>query len=201
MLRIGITGGLGSGKSTAAKYFETKGYPVTYADPIAKQIMAEDKKVREKIESILGPNAYRADGTLNTDYIAASIFSDRRKKNHVEGIVHPVVIKRISDFFDSHERKGEHPMAFVEAALIFESNMDSLLDYVIVVSAPEPTRIDRVALRDGSDKSSIRDRIRSQFSDELLRTRADFVLENTGDIDHLHRRCAFLEKVLLTIAN
>ncbi len=195
MLRIGITGGYGSGKSTAAQFFEKKGYPVLYADPLAKRLMTEDKNIRSKLSTLLGTNTYNPDGSLNRQYVANTIFSDHGKKRALERIVHPAVLAYIDNYFSKLEQQQKKTFAFIEAALIFESGMEKMLDYVIVVSAPEEQRARRIAKRDGVSEEEIRKRIAAQHSEVHLKTKADFVIENKGDIDYLYERCTFLEQL------
>jgi dephospho-CoA kinase len=199
MLRLGITGGYGSGKSTAAQYFERKGYPIVYADPLAKKLMTEDAGVRKKIIDLLGNDAYNPDGTLNTQHVADIIFTEPGKKRAVERFVHPAVLASIDTFFTEKGSDKSYSLTFVEAALIFESRMEDMLDYVIAVIAPEEQRIRRIMQRDGTHEEEIRKRIAAQHSDEYFKARADFIIENTGDIRHLHQRCAFLETLFLSM--
>ncbi len=199
MLRIGITGGFGSGKSTAAKYFEKKNYPVIYADPLAKKLMSEDSEIRKKLINLLGSNAYHPDGSLNKNYVAQIIFREPGKRREVERVVHPAVLASIQATLSKIESQKSPTMVFVEAALLFESRMENMLDYVIVVTASIEDRIRRIAERDKASEEEIRKRIGAQRSDEYLKKRADFVIENTGDIHFLHKRCAFLENLFLTM--
>jgi dephospho-CoA kinase len=199
MLRIGVTGGYGSGKSTAARYFEERGYPVVYADPLAKKLMTDNPEVRTKLVSLLGEGAYNANGTLNKKYIADLIFSDTVKKSALERIVHPAVLAAVNAAFSEFERNHSTRMAFVEAALIFESHMEKMLDYVIAITAPEDVRIRRIVERDGKNPEQVRKRIAAQHPDEYLKSKADFSIENTGDIAQLYERCSFLENLFLSI--
>lgn len=199
MLRIGITGGFGSGKSTVAAYYEKKQYPVIYADPLAKKLMVEDKAIRKKLTNLLGKKAYLPDTSLNKEYVAHVIFSEPAKKREVERIVHPAVLDSIEKSFSKLLKKKASSLAFVEAALIYESRMEEMFDYVVVVTAPVEDRIRRIAKRDKTNEDEIRKRIAAQRPDEYLISRADFVIQNNGDIRHLHQRCAFLEKLFLSM--
>jgi dephospho-CoA kinase len=199
MLRIGITGGFGSGKSTAAAYYGKKQYPVIYADPLAKKLMVKDKAICKKLTDLLGTKAYLPDTSLNKEYVAQIIFSEPEKKREVERIVHPAVLDSIEKSFSKLLKKHPPTLAFVEAALIFESHMEDMLDFVVVVTAPVEDRIRRIAKRDKTDEDEIRKRIAAQRSDEYLISRADFVIQNNGDIRRLHQRCAFLEKLFLSM--
>jgi dephospho-CoA kinase len=197
--RIGITGGIGSGKSTAAGFFEERGYPVIYADPLAKKLMSEEPTTRDRLRSLLGELTYRSDGSLDTDFVAGVIFSDPGKKKALERIVHPAVLKSIDTYLKNLEEKGTHRLAFVEAALIFESGMEKMLDFVVVITAPETVRIERVANRDNVRPDEVRKRIGAQQTDDYLRRHADFVIENTKDVASLRGRCLFLESLFLSM--
>ena len=115
----------------------------------------------------------------------------------MERIVHPIVLESIDTRLKILEKKGTHRLAFVEAALIFESGMEKMLDFVVVIAAPETVRIDRVAHRDGARPYEVRKRIGAQRADDNLRRHADFVIENTKDVPSLRERCSFLESLLL----
>src|SRR5688500_18059178 len=138
-LKIGITGGIGSGKSTVAKVFETIGIPVYYADDAAKRLMNEDAVLQQQITALFGPTA-DVNGKLCRKYVAGQVVNDKAKLQQLNAIVHPATIA-------DGERWMQHqttPYAIKEAALIFESGTQGELDYVIGVSAPTPLRLLRV---------------------------------------------------------
>ncbi len=200
MIRIGITGGFGSGKSAVAEFFEQAGYPVLHADPLAKELMATNPALKKRLKEIVGREAFLEDGTLNTAHIAALIFSDHEIKKDVEAAVHPAVIRAIESKFDTLERLNKTSIAFVEAALIYESRIESMFDYIIAVTAPLETRIARSIERDGITGNEARRRINAQYHEAYVNEKADFVVDNSGNIDRLHERLQFILHLLEALA-
>jgi len=173
MLRVGITGGMGSGKTTVAHIFETLGIPVYYADDAAKRIMNEDPSLRMEIIRIFGDESYNGEG-LNRSYIASKVFSNPEQLNMLNAIVHPATIRDGENWM----KRQNSPYALKEAALIFESGAAEGLDYVIGVSAPIPLRIERVIQRDGMERSEIKARMAKQLDPEIAMKLCDFVIQN-----------------------
>jgi len=173
MLKVGITGGMGSGKTTVAHIFETLGIPVYYADDAAKRIMNEDPSLREEIIRIFGDESYNGEG-LNRGYIASKVFSNPEQLNMLNAIVHPATIRDGENWM----KRQKSPYALKEAALIFESGAAEGLDYVIGVSAPTPLRIERVIQRDGMERSEIKARMAKQLDPEIAMKLCDFVIQN-----------------------
>lgn len=173
MLKIGLTGGIGSGKSTVAKVFEVLGIPVYYADDAARRLMNEDEMLKAKIIEHFGENAY-VNGALNRGYISSLVFKDKKKLALLNSLSHPVVMH------DSEEwmRKQHAPYAIREAALIFESDIHRYLDFVIGVSAPEQLRIERTMKRDGIAEEEVLKRMANQMDEEEKMKRSDFVIIN-----------------------
>jgi dephospho-CoA kinase len=200
MKRIGITGGFGSGKSVVAAFFEQAGYPVLHADPLAKELMVSNPAVRSRLIQIIGVHAYKNDGSLDTAYIAGRIFSDHTLKKLVEDVVHPAVIRSIESKLDTLERLNKTRIAFVEAALIYESHMESMFDYIIAVNAPLEIRIKRSMERGGIPESEVHRRIAAQYPQELITEKADFVVKNAGTVEQLHAKLEFVLQLLSTLA-
>jgi dephospho-CoA kinase len=175
MLKIGLTGGIGSGKSTVAKIFETLGIPVYYADEAAKRIMNEDEQLRQGIIKNFGEDAYIAD-TLNRSYISQQVFNNKEKLAVLNSLVHPATIR------DSEEWMQRQTTAYAvkEAALIFESNVNKYLDYVIGVTAPEELRIERTMNRDMISSEEVKSRIKNQMDENEKMSLCDFVIHNDG---------------------
>lgn len=173
MVLIGLTGGIGSGKSTVAKVFETLGIPVYYADDEAKRLMNTDERLKQEIIKQFGIESYK-DGTLNRPYIASLVFADKEKLSLLNSLVHPVTIE------DSQKWVLQQisPYVIREAALLFESGANKGLDFVIGVSAPLPLRIQRVIQRDGLSKEEIEQRISRQMDEEEKLKKCDFVILN-----------------------
>ncbi|MBC7935913.1 MAG: dephospho-CoA kinase [Rhizobacter sp.] len=173
MLKIGLTGGIGSGKSTVAKVFETLGIPVYYADDVAKRIMTENESVKQQVISNFGEDSYSHD-ELNRAHIAAAVFNNTDKLNLLNSIVHPVTIADAEIWMQLQQT----PYAVKEAALIFEANAHRQLDYVIGVSSPVELRIRRVMERDGISSQKVQARMDKQMNEEEKMKRCDFIIFN-----------------------
>ena len=173
MLRIGITGGIGSGKSVVARIFETLGIPVYYADKEAKRLMNEDAGLRKQIIAGFGELAY-SNGVLNRQWLASAVFNDPDKLLLLNSLVHPATI------LDSDQwmRMQNTPYVLKEAALIFESEAHRHLDLVIGVTAPEALRISRTIQRDGITVEEVKLRMLSQMDEEMKMRLCQYVIIN-----------------------
>ncbi|MCS7228673.1 MAG: dephospho-CoA kinase [Candidatus Kryptonium sp.] len=195
ILTVGVTGGIGSGKTTVCKFFEELGAKVIYADDLAKKLMEEDENLKSKIRKMFGEEAYIG-GKLNRKFIAEIIFSNEEKKKQLESIVHPAVIKKIIAEFKKISKEKTHSFVIVEAALIFESGFDSELDYVIVVDADEEVKIKRIMERDGCSREEVLKRMKAQMNPTKKRKLADIVIQNNDDIQTLKEKVKFLYSLL-----
>jgi dephospho-CoA kinase len=173
MLKIGLTGGMGSGKSTAAKIFEVLGIPVYYADEAARQIMNSDEELKQRIIMHFGAQSY-LNGELNRKYIAAKVFNNKENLALLNSLTHPVTIRDAEMWM----KKQTAPYALKEAALIFESGSEKILDYVIGVSAPENLRIERSMKRDNISAGEVKNRMKNQMNQEKKMSLCDFVVVN-----------------------
>ncbi len=198
MLKIGITGGIGSGKTTVCKIFELLSVPVYYADGRAKWLMANDSDLIAKIKKLLGKSAYFSDGRLNRRYIADIVFDDKDKLKQLNALVHPAV-GRDGEAWNRRQEELGAPYTLKEAAILFESKSHLSLDKVITVYAPEEMRIARVRARDGTDRASVAARIKEQISDEKKIELSDFVIYNDGS-KSLIRQVVELHWQLLELA-
>lgn len=176
-LKVGITGGIGSGKTTVSKIFEVLGIPVYYADERARAIMIQEGPVKEQIKRLFGREAYFQHGGLNRKYIAGVVFQDKTKLAKLNEIVHPAVLKDGEEWF---ARQQGVPYCLKEAALLVESGSYKALDTLIVVTAPEPLRIERVMKRDSLQRADVVARLKSQQSEEVKLGLADYVILNDG---------------------
>ena len=177
MLKIGLTGGIGSGKSSVAKIFETFGIPVYFADERAKILMTTDNILISGVKNIFGKEAYTPDGALNRSLIAQKSFGGGPLLKELEALVHPAV------FADSerwHLEQTGVPYTIKEAALLFESGNHKTMDRVITVFAPLELRIKRVMDRDKSTREDVESRIAKQMPEEEKMSLADFVVYNDG---------------------
>jgi len=192
---IGITGGIGSGKSAVASELTRLGFPILAADEIAKAISDSDPVVRRQLIRLLGKEAYRSNGRMNRLIVARRIFTNKRLKRKVERVIHPRVLREVDRRLRALGRRGCR-LAFVEAALIYESGMDRKLSAVIVVDAPASLRLKRVTGRDKASAAEIRRRMAGQMDPQEMRRRADIVLENKRTLPALRRNVRFLASVL-----
>jgi dephospho-CoA kinase len=179
MLKIGITGGIGSGKTTVCKIFSVLGIPVYRADRMAKIFVNEVSEIREGIIREFGAEAYTPD-TYNSKYISKIVFGNKRKLKKLNSIIHPYVAQ---DFLSWANKQKNTKYLLKEAAILFESGADQNMDYTIVVNAPLDLRIQRIIERDGLSKNMIEQRMKNQWPTEKIRALADWVIEN--DENHL----------------
>ncbi|MBL7710032.1 MAG: dephospho-CoA kinase [Chitinophagaceae bacterium] len=173
MIRIGLTGGIGSGKSTVARVFEVLGIPVYYADEATRQLMNTDAALKKEIISNFGEESY-SNGQLNRPYIASIVFNNKEKLELLNALTHPATIRHANDWMQQQTT----PYVIKEAALIFESGSAENLDYVIGVSAPKPLRIQRVMERDHISAEEVQKRMSRQLSEDMKMKLCDFVLVN-----------------------
>lgn len=177
MLKIGITGGMGSGKSTVCQIFETLGIPVFSSDQEAKWLMTHQPTIKVAILSLFGPNAYNEAQELNRAHIAKMAFEQADLTQKLNQLVHPAV----QSHFKQWCTKQNSPYVIKEAALLFESGSYLDLDYVVVVSAPKWLRVQRAMNRDGATKEQIEKRLKHQLSEKQRLERADFIIKNDGN--------------------
>jgi dephospho-CoA kinase len=177
MLKIGLTGGIGSGKSTVAKVFETLGLPVYYADDAAKKLMNTNDELRREIEKLFGKESY-TDGKLNRKYISSVVFSNPEKLALLNSITHPATIADAENWM----QQQSSPYIIKEAALLFESGASNSLDFIIGVAAPLSLRIQRVMQRDGLTKEEVEQRINRQMNEEEKMKRCNFIITNDETI-------------------
>ncbi|RZK53327.1 MAG: dephospho-CoA kinase [Pedobacter sp.] len=177
MLKIGITGGIGSGKTTVCKVFETLGIPVFYADTVAKEIMVTDQVLINGVKSAFGENSYFEDGILNNKHIASIVFNDKIALAQLNALVHPAVFRAFDVWEESISPNV--PYTLKEAALLFESGSYKMCDKNILVTAPLQIKIDRVTSRDKVTEEQVKARMDKQFTDEQKADKADFFIKNT----------------------
>lgn len=173
MLKIGLTGGIGSGKSTIAKVFEVLGIPVYYADKAAKELMNKNELLKQQLIFHFGENTY-INGELNRKYLGEIVFSNKEKLELLNSLVHPATIADAAKWFQQQKA----PYVIKEAALLFESGSAEGLDYVIGVSAPETIRIKRVTDRDAVDAAEVKKRMYNQLDETIKMKLCDFIICN-----------------------
>ena len=173
MLRVGLTGGIGSGKTTVSKIFELLGVPVYYADEAARRIMNEDTALKAAIQKQFGTEAYK-NGALDRSFLASKVFNNTSQLEILNALVHPVTIMDSVIWMS----RQQTPYAIKEAALIFESGSAAGLDYIIGIYAPVEVRIKRTMQRNSSTYAEVASRIDNQLDESIKMRLCDFVLNN-----------------------
>ncbi|MBR4963280.1 MAG: dephospho-CoA kinase [Muribaculaceae bacterium] len=180
MKTVGITGGIGSGKSVVCEILRILNYPVYDTDVQAKILMRESSVIISKLKSLIGDEAY-VEGEINRAKISSFIFSSQENLNKVNSIVHPEVCSH----FMSWKSEQISDVVFVESAILYESGLSDMVDEVWCVVADEEKRVERVMKRNGLTKQEVLDRINSQISDKERGKRADHIIDNSGNISLL----------------
>lgn len=179
MKTIGLTGGIGSGKSSIARVFESLSIPIFYADKSGRNVLEKDPLVRAAVADLIGAEAYNEQGKPNRAFIASVVFNDDEKLAALNQIIHPAVARD----FEVWKNRLNPSMQYClrEAAILFESGSDKDCDYVICVSASVETRTKRVMQRDGVKASEVDARMAKQMPQEEKEKRSDFIITNNGD--------------------
>jgi dephospho-CoA kinase len=177
MLKIGLTGGIGSGKTSVAKVFEVLGISVYYSDFWAKEITITDKFVINSLKNEFGKNIYLKTGNLNKALLSKIIFENAQNREKVNSIIHPAVAKHFEIWAEKHKKNNE-PYIIKEAAILFESGAYKQVDKIITVFANKEQRINRTMLRDNSSKETILSKIKSQIPEQEKIKKSDFVIYN-----------------------
>ena len=189
MIKVGLTGGIGSGKTTVAKVFETLGIPVYYADDKAKYLMNTNETLKASIIQNFGNDAYK-NGELDRKYLAAIVFNNKEKLELLNSLTHPITIRDA----DKWMKQQTTPYTIKEAALLFESRAAEQLDYIIGVYAPQHIRVERVMKRDNLPAEEVMKRISRQIDEEMKMKLCDFIITNNDQqlvipqVLELHKR-------------
>ena len=190
MIKIGITGGIGSGKSVIASLLELSGVPVYIADTESKQLTETSPVIREKLTALFGETLYTAEG-LDKKQLASHIFGNPEWLKEVNAIIHPEVNRHFQAWAD----KQNTPLCAIESAILFESGFNRAVDVSLMVYAPMEVRIRRVLERDAASREEVIRRIGSQLPDEVKKEKSDYVIFNDGKQALLPQVTAFLEKL------
>lgn len=177
-LLIGLTGGIGSGKTTVSKIFESLGIPIYYADDRGKWLLVNDDQLKAEVIDLFGQDSYAEDGSLNRTYLAGRVFSNEEELTKLNALVHPAVGRDFAAWVEAHATK---PYLIKEAALIFESGSYKQLDKTITVTASKEERLTRVLLRDVQrSRQQVLDIMDKQISEGERKRRSDFIIDNSG---------------------
>ena len=197
MLTIGLTGGIGSGKSEVARLFQQLGVPVIDADRIAHELVQPGTAALAEVVSIFGDIILTSAGNLDRAKLGRIVFNNPAQKKKLEGILHPRVRERIREFKDRHKDQS-YIVAVIP--LLLESGQYDLVDRILVVNAAESVRIQRVQARDGRDLEQIRSIIDSQVDDTTRQSAADDTLDNSGSLDDLRLSVTQLHRQYLLLS-
>ena len=178
MMKVGITGGIGSGKSTVCRLFAQRGIAVYDSDAAAKRLMSGPGPLCEAVAARFGAAAYR-DGALDRAFLAGIVFADPTALAALNALVHPAVKRDFEAWAEAQE--GDY--VILESAILFESGFDSAVDRTVAVLAPTELRIERTCRRDGSDSDAVRRRMAAQLDDDTLRDKADYAIVNILEAD------------------
>lgn len=191
---IGLTGGIGSGKSTVAGMFEELGVPVYYSDDEAKKLMSGSKRLRKNIIELFGEKSYGPDG-LNREYLASIVFNDKDSLQALNALVHPEVEKHFQQWL----MRQKSAYVVQENPLLFEKNRQEEYDAVITVAAPDELRVKRVMTRDGSTRGQVEARMRNQMDQEYKVRHATYVIENTGSLKNCRKAVLAVHQHILSL--
>ena len=192
MYKVGITGGIGSGKSTVCRMLAERGVAIYDADSRAKELMSTSEPLRKALIENFGGEVFNSEG-LNRAYLASKVFNDAEQLRLLNSLVHPAVI---ADFEVWAEEQEGHYVGF-ESAILFEAGLENRVDVVVAVMAPESLRVERVMARDGHSKEQVMARIKSQMSDDERSDRSKYSIVNINvedleeDVEQLHRRLSY----------
>lgn len=176
MIKVGLTGGIGSGKTIIGKLFEVNNYPVFHADIVAKNILNSDVLIKQKMLELFGADIYLPDHTIDRKKLAALIFNDENLLKAVEAMVHPAVQRN----FEEWSNRQNSSFSLYEAAILFESGQHKNMNFNILVIADEKIRINRVMQRDNCTEPQVLERIAKQWTDDKKQELADFIIHNNG---------------------
>lgn len=186
MVIVGITGGIGSGKSTVCDVWEKEGAYILNADEFAKQLMVENDEIRSEIKSAFGPESYTNKGTLNREYLSEEAF-EKGRVDELNAIVHPRLPAAVRERMKEAEEKG-FKVGVYEAALLLESDHLDLFDYLVLVLADEKRRLQWVKERDEASEQQVKSRMDKQRNFEEVVSQADIVIRNEGTLEDLKKK-------------
>lgn len=196
---VGLTGGIGTGKSTAAEYLKGKGFAHIDADAISRDITADGSPMLSVLDGLFGPSGQfgkegveilRPDGSLDRAALASLVFTDQGRKRQLDQVMFRAIIAEVDQQIDAWQKAAsQNPVGILlDAPLLFEAGLDTRCDLVLLLVADEEVRVRRVCSRDGVTKREVRDRINSQLSDDEKREKSDVIIDNSGSREDLAQR-------------
>ncbi len=198
MLVVGLTGGIGSGKSAASAQFEILGRPIIDADIIAREVVEPGELALTKIVAQFGADVLSEDGTLDRAYLRETVFSDTKSREWLEQLLHPIIRHRIMDKIESYQ--GMTPFVILASPLLLETDQHKMVDHIIVIDLPEDLQVKRASSRDGNNEEQIKRIMAAQLSRQARLDLADTVLENSSTLDNLRNQIKLLDIKLRELA-
>lgn len=192
-IKIAVTGNIGSGKSTFSHLIESAGYKVIYADNVSKSLLENHNHIKKKIIASFGQDSY-INNKPNKKFLADMVFQDQKKLAVLESILHPEVIKLSIEMMEEHLKNND--VIFLEAALIYEADMEKYFDYVVLITADKETRFNRKKLTEDYTREEFNERENLQIPQDEKRKRADFIFENNSDLNSLKQKADLLFSLL-----
>lgn len=194
---IGLTGGIGSGKTTVTDYLISRGFHVLDADKIAREIVLPGSEMLIQLTAVFGREILMEDGSLNRKKLAAIVFSDADKKKTMDALMHTRILELIHERILRFREEGKNKVIFIDAPLLFETGLDKSVSEIWVIDVDDETRINRIMERDGLNREDIEKRISSQMTREEKNRRADVILDNTGHQEALYGQIEELLKKIV----
>ena len=182
---------MGSGKTEAAKYYQRTGYPVLFMDQVGHTCL-QKKEIIQSLVDLFGLKILNHDQTINRKKISAIVFNNSQKRKRSNGILHPVINQQAKDWINNHFKQGSH-LVFIEAAILFEMQMNHFLDLTVLIKAAEKDMIERIKIRDEKSEIAIQKILQTQKANE---DRVDYVLNNDGSLEDLYHQCKRLLMIL-----
>jgi dephospho-CoA kinase len=200
MFVVGLTGGIGSGKSAAAKLFSELGVSIVNADQIARDIVEPGSAALDAITEHFGSDILLDDGALDRAQLRQKIFANPNERQWLEQLTHPLIGTAIFDFLNAKRNDNEAPYRILESPLLMETSQQQLAQRLLLIDVPEAVQIARTMARDNNTEEQVRAIIEAHMSREETRSRADDIIENTGTLDHLHQRVSALHEKYCQLA-
>lgn len=185
---LGLTGGIGTGKSTVSAYLIEKGFAIVDSDLIARQVVEPGMPSLKELEEAFGSSIINEDGTLDRKGLASIVFNDVEQRKVMDKIMHKAILAEIRTQVDRHVAEGKAAGVIIDAPLLFEVGLDKWCDRVLLVVADMEVRIDRVCARDNATREEVEARIRNQLSDDEKIKRSDIIVDNSGTLEDLHKQ-------------
>ena len=188
MLKAGLTGGMGSGKSAAGEIFRSLGCPTLDLDLVSRQVTRPGQPALDAISDVFGPGILQADGTLNRSKLAEVAFTDIESRICLEQILHPLIMEAAGEWIQAMEgRPDPPPVVMLEIPLLFEVGLEHTVDRIVLITASVETRVQRIVVRRGISETEARARMASQQSDDSKRSRSHYIIDNNGSLENLRQ--------------